>query len=192
MHFKEENCLSANNDKEAELNQIRLNTLEDKGNPIRAIFAVQKLNEGWDVLNLFDIVRLYETRDGKGGKVGKTTLSEAQLIGRGARYFPFKLNEEQDPYKRKYDDDISNDLKILEELYYHTKEDNRYISELKKALIETGVYEDEENLVTKNLTIKPDFKKTDFYMNGRVYYNKRIQKDNSAIKSFEDLGISSA
>ena len=100
----------------------------------------KKLNEGWDVLNLFDIVRLYETRDGKGDKIGKTTLSEAQLIGRGARYFPFKLEEGQDQYKRKYDDDVSNDLKILEELYYHTKEDNRYISELKKALVASGVF----------------------------------------------------
>ena len=30
--------------------------LEDKNNEYRAIFAVDKLNEGWDVLNLFDIV----------------------------------------------------------------------------------------------------------------------------------------
>ncbi len=59
-NFRFENCLSANNDAEAEKNQILLNTLEDENNPIRAIFAVQKLNEGWDVLNLFDIVRLYE------------------------------------------------------------------------------------------------------------------------------------
>ena len=57
-NFKPENCLSANNDAEAEQNQILLNTLEDENNPIRAVFAVQKLNEGWDVLNLFDIVRL--------------------------------------------------------------------------------------------------------------------------------------
>jgi len=155
-HFKEENCLSANNDKEAELNQIRLNTLEDESNPIRAIFAVQKLNEGWDVLNLFDIVRLYDGQNSGGNnkKIGKTTLSEAQLIGRGARYFPFKLSDDQDRYKRKYDNDVSNDLKILEELYYHTKEDNRYISELKKALIKTGIYEDDESLVTKDLTLK--------------------------------------
>lgn len=190
-HFKPENCLSANNDKEAELNQIRLNTLEDESNPTRAIFAVQKLNEGWDVLNLFDIVRLYDGQNSGGNnkKIGKTTLSEAQLIGRGARYFPFKLNDDQDSYKRKYDDDVSNDLKILEELYYHTKEDNRYISELKKALIQTGIYEDDENLVTKDLTLKPEFKKTDFYMKGRVFYNKRVEKDNSAIQSFSDLGI---
>jgi type III restriction enzyme len=48
-HFREENCLSANNDSEAEKNQILLNTLEEENNPIRAVFAVQKLNEGWDV-----------------------------------------------------------------------------------------------------------------------------------------------
>jgi len=188
-YFKEENCLSANNDKEAELNQIRLNTLEDENNPIRAIFAVQKLNEGWDVLNLFDIVRLYETRDGKDGKIGKTTLSEAQLIGRGARYFPFKTDDSQDLYKRKFDDDVANDMKVLEELYYHTKEDNRYISELKKALVKTGIYEDDDDLVTRDLTLKDEFKKTDFYVNGRVFYNKRIEKDNKSVQSFADLGI---
>jgi type III restriction enzyme len=115
-NFKPENCLSANNDTEAEQNQILLNTLEDENNPIRAVFAVQKLNEGWDVLNLFDIVRLYEDRDGKAGKPGKTTISEAQLIGRGARYFPFALEDGQDKFTRKFDDDISNDLRILEEL----------------------------------------------------------------------------
>ncbi len=150
--FRFENCLSANNDDEALQNQILLNTLEDENNPIRAIFAVQKLNEGWDVLNLFDIVRLYEDRDGHDGIIGKTTLSEAQLIGRGARYFPFALEEGQDKFTRKYDDDIGNDLKTLEELYYHTKEDSRYISELKKALVDSGIYVDDESLVTKCLS----------------------------------------
>ena len=188
-NFKEENCISANNDKETELNQIRLNTLEDENNPICAVFAVQKLNEGWDVLNLFDIVRLYEGRDGRAGNPGKTTLSEAQLIGRGARYFPFALEEGQDQYTRKYDDDISNDLKVLEELYYHTKEDSRYISELKKALVDTGIYEDEDNLETKQLTLKLDFKKTDFYKTGKVVYNKKIEKSYDNVKSFEDLGV---
>jgi type III restriction enzyme len=60
---------------------------------------------------------------------------------------------------RKYDDDISNDLKVLEELYYHTKEDSRYISELKRALIDSGIYEDEANLETKELKLKPLFSK---------------------------------
>ena len=188
-NFKFENCLSANNDGEAEQNQILLNTLEDENNPIRAIFAVQKLNEGWDVLNLFDIVRLYEDRDGKDGKPGKTTLSEAQLIGRGARYYPFAIEEGQDKFTRKFDDDISNDLKTLEELYYHTKEDSRYISELKKALIDSGVYEDDENLITKQLTLKLDFKETEFYKEGHVFFNKKVPKSFDNIKSFNDLGV---
>ena len=191
-NFKEENCISANNDKEAELNQIRLNTLEDENNPIRAVFAVQKLNEGWDVLNLFDIVRLYEGQNtgGTNTTIGKTTLSEAQLIGRGARYFPFKLEEGQDLYKRKYDEDISNDLKVLEELYYHTKEDNRYISELKKALVESGIYEDEEKSIQLELKLKPEFKKTDFYKTGKVIFNKKVEKSYDNVKSFLDLGVS--
>ncbi|MGM0532585.1 MAG: DEAD/DEAH box helicase family protein, partial [Bacteroidota bacterium] len=188
-HFREENCLSANNDKEAEMNQIRLNTLENENNPIRAVFAVQKLNEGWDVLNLFDIVRLYEGRDGRAGKPGKTTISEAQLVGRGARYYPFTLAEGQDPYTRKFDEDHSNDLKVLEELYYHTKEDSRYVSELKQALVDTGVYVDEDDLETKKLHLKSDFKKTDFYKKGKVVFNKKIEKDYGSVKSFDDLGV---
>ena len=54
------------------------------------------LNEGWDVLNLFDIVRLYDTRSS-----ASYTIKEAQLIGRGARYCPFLVNEEQKKFKRK-------------------------------------------------------------------------------------------
>lgn len=166
--------------------------MEDENNPIRAVFAVQKLNEGWDVLNLFDIVRLYEGQNtgGSNKTIGSTTLSEAQLIGRGARYFPFALDKSQEKFTRKYDDDPSNDLKVLEELYYHTKEDSRYISELKKALVETGAYEDEDKLETKQLTLKFDFKQTDFYQTGKVVFNKRIEKSYDNIKSFSDLGVS--
>jgi type III restriction enzyme len=188
--FKEENCISANNDAEAEKNQILLNTLEDENNPIRAVFAVQKLNEGWDVLNLFDIVRLYEGRDGKTGNPGKTTISEAQLIGRGARYYPFITPENKDKYRRKFDKDPSSPLKILEELYYHTKEDSRYIAEIKKALIDSGIYEDEDNLITKELVLKEKFKKTKFYRTGKVFYNKQTPKTYNNVKSFADLGVS--
>lgn len=191
-NFRFENCISANNDEEAEKNQLLLNTLEDENNPIRAVFAVQKLNEGWDVLNLFDIVRLYDGQNtgGSNTKIGATTLSEAQLIGRGARYFPFALEQGQDKFTRKYDDDQANDLKILEELYYHTKEDSRYISELKKALVESGIYEDEDKLVTKQLTLKLDFKETQFYKTGKVVYNKKVEKSYNNVKSFADLGVS--
>ena len=191
-NFRFENCISANNDEEAEKNQLLLNTLEDENNPIRAVFAVQKLNEGWDVLNLFDIVRLYEGQNtgGTNTTVGATTLSEAQLIGRGARYFPFALEKGQDKYTRKYDDDQANDLKILEELYYHTKEDSRYISELKKALVQSGIYEDEDKLETKQLTLKLEFKETDFYKTGQVVFNRKIEKSYNNVKSFADFGVS--
>lgn len=191
-NFRFENCISANSDDEAEKNQLLLNTLEDENNPIRAVFAVQKLNEGWDVLNLFDIVRLYEGQNtgGTNTTVGATTLSEAQLIGRGARYFPFALEAGQDKFTRKYDEDLSNDLKILEELYYHTKEDSRYISELKKALVDSGIYEDDDKLETKQLTLKFGFKQTDFYKYGQVVFNKKIEKSFNNVKSFADMGVS--
>ena len=170
-NFAPLNCISANNEAEKENNQIRLNTLEDDDNPIRAVFAVQKLNEGWDVLNLFDIVRLYETRDGKNHQPGKTTIAEAQLIGRGARYYPFELRGHEGKYTRKFDNDTANELKILEELYYHARDDSRYISELKAALEKTGIYDGDG--VPVDLLLKAEFKQTRFYKTGKIVYNKK-------------------
>jgi type III restriction enzyme len=118
--FDESRCISVNEKKEKENQQILLNSLEDKDNRIRAIFAVQKLNEGWDVLNLFDIVRCYTTRDSKRGKPGKTTIAEAQLIGRGARYFPFVINDQDDRFQRKFDNNLNDEMRVLEELHYHS------------------------------------------------------------------------
>lgn len=189
FYFRYENCISANNDQETELNQNLLNSLEDSNNPIRAVFAVNKLNEGWDVLNLFDIVRLYEGQNtgGNNTKIGNTTVSEAQLIGRGARYFPFVLKNNNDQFIRKFDNDFNNDLRILEELYYHAKEDTRYISELKRALIETGIYD--ENFLIKKIKLKESFKKSLFYKTGKVALNSRIKKSYNKVKSFSDFGI---
>lgn len=84
--FSEEKALSVDSKSDTEEHQVLVNSLEDPKNEIRVVFAVEMLNEGWDVLNLFDIVRLYDTRDARNGVPGKTTVSEAQLIGRGARY----------------------------------------------------------------------------------------------------------
>lgn len=172
--FSAAHCISANDDKEVEKNQLLLNSLEDKNNPFRAVFAVDKLNEGWDVLNLFDIVRLYETRDGKNGKPGAGTISEAQLIGRGARYCPFKIDDEQPKYQRKYDNDVDNQLRICETLYYHCWNEPRYISELHTALREVGL--DLEGIVTKRYSLKESFKVDDLYRTGYVFTNERILK----------------
>ena len=66
--FAAEHCISVNDDQDATQKQILLNSLEDVGNPYRAVFEVKKLDEGWDGLNLFDIVRLYETRQSSGSR----------------------------------------------------------------------------------------------------------------------------
>jgi type III restriction enzyme len=193
--FDESRCISVNEEKEKENQQILLNTLEDKGNRIRAIFVVQKLNEGWDVLNLFDIVRCYTTRDSNAGKPGKTTISEAQLIGRGARYFPFVANEHNDRFKRKYDNNLTDEMRVLEELHYHSINDSRYISELRTALIQEGMMDERE--INRELKLKDTFKETDFYKHGfvylnervLVYLNERVRNNYQYVKSFSDIGV---
>ncbi len=177
--FSEEHCVSVNDDKEAYMKQLLLNSLEDISNPYRAVFEVKKLDEGWDVLNLFDIVRLYETRQSGGKMISPVTVSEAQLIGRGARYCPFKLNDEQPKYKRKFDDDVENELRICEELYYHCQNDSRYIGELHNALREIGI--DPDKTVTRHYVLKDDFKQDDFYKAGWVFVNDRVVKSRSDV-----------
>ncbi|GMO02333.1 DEAD/DEAH box helicase family protein [Lachnoanaerobaculum sp. JCM 36186] len=172
---------SSDNNKE---NQLLVNSLEDLDNPIRIIFAVDMLNEGWDVLNLFDIVRLYDTRQSKsGGKIGSYTIKEAQLIGRGARYCPFVVDDEELKFKRKFDGDISNPNRILETMYFHSKNDSRYISELKNALIETGLQAPDPIILEYRL--KDEFKDSDFYKKSYVFSNKRLLKVRDEVHSLE-------
>lgn len=185
--FHKDYCLTVNEEAEKVQYQILLNTLEDKNNRVRAIFAVQKLNEGWDVLNLFDIVRCYEARDTGRAKIGTTTMSEAQLIGRGARYFPFILPENNDRFRRKYDGDLEHELRVLEELHYHSINDSRYIAEIRQALIAQGMMDERE--VTRELKLKESFKKTQFYKYGVVWLNDRRPKDYQRVQSFSDLGV---
>jgi len=185
--FHPDFCLSVNEETEKEQYQILLNTLEDKNNRVRAIFAVQKLNEGWDVLNLFDIVRCYEVRDTGRAKIGSTTISEAQLIGRGARYFPFVLPESNDRFRRKFDHDLEHELRVLEEMHYHSINDSRYIAEIRQALIEQGMMDERE--VTRELKLKEPFKKTNFYKYGVVWLNDRQPKNYQRVQSFADLGV---
>lgn len=166
--------------------QLLVNSLEDEDNYIRLIFTVDMLNEGWDVLNLYDIVRLYDTRQGSGvaGKVGSYTIKEAQLIGRGARYYPFKINEDQDKFKRKYDLDLENDLRILETMYFHSRNDSKYIAELRQALIESGLQDKEP--IERKYILKENFKESNIYKKGYIFSNKRIPADRSEITSLED------
>ena len=188
--FSEEHCLLVDNTNLNEKSQLLLNSLEDDSNRIRAIFEIKILDEGWDVLNLFDIVRMYDTRQAghtKNGKreISKTTISEAQLIGRGARYCPFKINEDDDLYKRKYDSDEDNELRLCETLLYHCFDEERYISELKEALRHEGLDLDKD-VIRCSYKLKDDFKKTDLFKSGFVYLNERIKTESKDLLSLDD------
>ena len=171
--FSEERLLLVDGNNISSEKQQLLNSLEDASNGIRAIFAVDMLNEGWDVLNLYDIVRLYDTRDAANNRPGKTTMQEAQLIGRGARYMPFKdpNNPALDIDKRKYDGDASNPLRVIEKLHYHSAHNPRYIQELHTALVQTGIIPDTKKQL--DLFLKDDFKESRLYTKGLVFVNER-------------------
>ncbi|WP_240443081.1 DEAD/DEAH box helicase family protein, partial [Helicobacter pylori] len=133
--FKKSTQINTNNEKELEKGMLLLNSLEDRDNPKRVIFSVDKLNEGWDVLNLFDIVRL------KNKASQKDTTKDAQLIGRGARYYPFSYNDFKPDciefYQRKFD--LFNPLSVLERLDYHAVYDSEFIAQLNNELQDLGL-----------------------------------------------------
>lgn len=185
LAFPKEVFIDVNDDRDLERQQLLVNSLEDRLNPYRIIFEVEKLDEGWDCLNLFDIVRLYETRDAGNNRSGRTTIREAQLIGRGARYFPFRVNDGQEIYKRKFDDDLENPLRICEQLYYHCQNDVRYISELKRALIDQGIVTDNRVCIHNNL--KESFKNCELYKEGYVFLNKPICEQYSSISDISEI-----
>ncbi|MCI7410153.1 DEAD/DEAH box helicase family protein [Helicobacter bilis] len=129
--FDKSYCINMNDEKDLEANQKKLNTLESRDNALRVIFAVDRLNEGWDVLNLYDIVRLDNAKD------NNKTTSNAQLIGRGARYYPFYYKEGYEVDKRKFDNE-QNALDVLEALSYHSFNESSYITALQKELENQG------------------------------------------------------
>ena len=179
--FSVEHCLviySTSADKEEKLKL--LNSLENTDNPIRVIFAVNVLNEGWDVLNLFDIVKLDEAK-----KTPASTTSEAQLIGRGARYYPFDYKDE-DKYKRKFDRDFTNPLRYLEEMYFYSINKSDYITSLKKELSKIGLMDNDDVVKEVTLTLKDSFLSHDLYKSGVVYVNAKIPQDKTKINSISD------
>lgn len=165
--FNDMNILNVNKTDLMEEQPVLLNTLEQIDNPIRAVFAVAKVNEGWDVLNLYDIVRISE----KASTTKTNTDSEAQLIGRGARYFPF-IHQDEKSYKRRFD--ISNhDLSILEQLHYHTINEPSYIKVLHASLEQADIIvQSDGNGIIEHAKLKESFKKSHVYQYGKLYYNK--------------------
>ncbi|WRA80589.1 DEAD/DEAH box helicase family protein [Helicobacter pylori] len=172
--FKKSTQINTNNEKELENHMLLLNSLEDRDNPKRVIFSVDKLNEGWDVLNLFDIVRL------KNKASQKDTIKDAQLIGRGARYYPFSYNDFKPSriefYQRKFD--LFNPLSALERLDYHAVYDSEFIAKLNNELQDLGLgFVNEKQTIP--LTPTKRFK---------CYYasNKREKNNNLFNKDYSD------
>lgn len=167
----------------SERDALLLNTLEELNNPIRAIFAVAKLNEGWDVLNLFDIVRLSESAS----TTKSATDSEAQLIGRGARYYPFKYEDEKS-YTRRFD--INNKrLSILENLHYHTINDSAYIKNLEKSLDAAGIVTREDRVQRFEAKIKNKFRNSSLFKSGKIFINRSVKTTADDYRKFSDYKI---
>ncbi len=169
--FKESVQINTNNEKELEKSMLLLNSLEDRDNPKRVIFSVDKLNEGWDVLNLFDIVRL------KNKANQKDTIKDAQLIGRGARYFPFSYKDFKPSriefYQRKFD--LANPLSVLERLDYHAIYDSEFIAKLNKKLRESGLegFVDEKQTIP-SIPLTPTKRFKCYYASNKREKNKNL------------------
>ncbi|WP_390578101.1 DEAD/DEAH box helicase family protein [Helicobacter pylori] len=168
--FKKSTQINTNNEKELEKGMLLLNSLEDRDNPKRVVFSVDKLNEGWDVLNLFDIVRL------KNKANQKDTTKEAQLIGRGARYYPFSYNDFKpnriEFYQRKFD--LFNPLSALERLDYHAIYDSEFIAQLKKDLKEIGLRFTDEKKEEQTIPLTPTKRFKCYYASNTKDKNKNL------------------
>jgi len=182
--FTNETTINANSQSFLEEeNALLLNTLEEKNNPIRTIFAVAKLNEGWDVLNLFDIVRISEGAT----NTKNTTSSEAQLIGRGARYYPFQYHDDIS-YTRRFDYEAS-ELKIVETLHYHTINESKYIKNLHQSLNTANIEVKEDQYNRLEAKVKPSIKKEHWFKHGKIYINQVVPTTAEDYQSLQDYNV---
>lgn len=163
-----------------------LDNLDMPGNPCRVVFEVQKVDEGWDVHNLFDIVRL----NNKTASMSYT-LKEAQLIGRGARYYSFPTEDRFNKYKRCYDG-ASYDIKykMLETLFYYTIDQPLYNKRLAEALKKTNTIYNSDSSETKlSANITRDFKNSPVYQYGLLYTNTPKHRKRNEYTSLQKFNI---
>ena len=181
LSFAHENTLVYNSkDKE---NPELLARLDDPRNRIRAIFSVNALNEGWDVLSLYDIIHF----DISATK--KVSLQDIQLIGRGARYCPYKLprtykrdtgtlfesqnlNRETNEFKRKFDNDPFDTARVLETFVYHFVKTGIFLENLQKDLLGEGIIN--QGVERRTIRMKESFKNSETYQHGFILANRQI------------------
>jgi type III restriction enzyme len=188
--FARENTLIYNSQQKE--NPDLLTNLDNPLNNIRAIFSVKALNEGWDVLSLFDIIHfdISETK--------KVSLQDIQLIGRGARYCPFELPRrykvdsdselslfggslEFDKYKRKFDNDPYDRGRVLETFVYHFVKTGTFLENLQKDLLGEGIMN--EGVEKKTINLKYSFVESETYKKGFVLVNSVEKRKKTATKN---------
>ncbi|EMT8261551.1 DEAD/DEAH box helicase family protein, partial [Neisseria gonorrhoeae] len=120
--------------------------------------------------------------------VAAATVSEKQLIGRGVRYFPFAFEGKQ-PNKRKFDNDMQHELRILEELFYYTHdEQSRYITELKNELRKDGYLpEKDDDKVLATFKLKSEFADNKDFRELLIWANKKIPNPNAKSNNADSL-----
>jgi type III restriction enzyme len=100
------------------------------------------------------------------------------------RYFPFDYNEHEKS-KRKFDNEPRNPLRVLEEFYYHSDDDVRYLDELKRELKNKGFIKD--NRVIKKFALKDDFKQSGFFKEIKVWKNERVDNPEKRKRTLAEL-----
>jgi type III restriction enzyme len=177
--FARENTLIYNSQKKEKAKLLPL--LDDPRNTIRAIFSVNALNEGWDVLSLYDIIH-FDISESK-----KASLQDIQLIGRGARFCPYELpkeylrdeggmvesmkrNLQTDKYKRKFDNDPHDTGRILDTFVYHFVKTGGFFENLQKELLGEGIIN--AGVEQKTIKMKKEFMESETYKKGFVLVNK--------------------
>lgn len=155
--------------------------LDEPRNNIRVIFSVSALNEGWDVLSLYDIIH-FDISESK-----KVSLQDIQLIGRGARLCPYRLpalyrrdkmvdngslflmNRGTDAYKRKFDNDPNDKGRVLETMVYHFVKTGVFMENLRRDLLGQGIIND--GVETRTIHMKQRFIASETYRHGVVLVN---------------------
>lgn len=163
-----------------------VNTLESPDSPYRVVFAVEKLTEGWDVLNLFDIVKMDDSKVSKAA-----TNREAQLVGRGARYYPFTLPGESTPsYQRRFDkSDFESQL--LETLLFHTIRKDKYIDNITKSYREIGlnVLINRDAATVYSTQLKNAVRNLPAWQHGVVFENQLRRTNKDDYQNLSDYGV---
>lgn len=185
-NFAHDNTLIYNSQKKEKAELLPL--LDSSRNTIRAIFSVNALNEGWDVLSLYDIIH-FDISEAK-----KVSLQDIQLIGRGARYFPYELprsykpdanddrlaldftqrNLEFDKDRRKFDNSPLERGRVLETFVYHFVKTGMFLENLQRVLLGEGIIS--EGVEQKTITLKQRFIESETYKKGFVLVNHTIKR----------------